>query len=163
MTYRYSNGFRFGGNRQSHAPSHTEAKRTIGEWISTPNMPREGLLKFAEALGSAANPLRRDECGDPCINGRREHIYACPDGYRLYVVARSTQAWTWAKKDMAFACVEQDGDEEGVFAMDRLPTADEAELIRHYVGVTKRPDLSAERIAALSEMGTVRQKTALAA
>lgn len=33
--------------------------------------------------------------------------------------------------------------------MARLPTADEAELIRRYVGVTKRPDLSAERIAAL--------------
>jgi hypothetical protein len=64
---------------------------------------------------------------------------------------------------MAFACAEQDGDEEGVFAIDRLPTADQAELIRRYVGVTKRPDLSAERIAALSEMGTVRQKTALAA
>jgi hypothetical protein len=131
--------------------------------IYPPNMQREGLLKFAEALGSAANALRRDECGDPCINGRRGHIYACPDGYRLYVIARSTQAWTWAKKAMAFACVEQDGDEEGVFAMDRLPIADEAELIRRYVRVTKRPDLSAERIAALSEMGTVRQKTALAA
>jgi hypothetical protein len=31
--------------------------------------------------------------------------------------------------------------------MARLPNADEAELIRRYVGVTKRPDLSAERVA----------------
>jgi hypothetical protein len=64
---------------------------------------------------------------------------------------------------MTFARVKQDGDEEGIFAMARLPNADEAELIRRYVGVTKRPDLSAAHIAALSEMGTVRRKTALAA
>ena len=53
-----------------------------------PTMQREALLKFAEALGSAANALRRDECGDPCINGRRGHIYACSDGYRRQPVHR---------------------------------------------------------------------------
>lgn len=124
---------------------------------------RSALLAFGEALGSAASALRRDECGDPRINGRHEHIYACEGGYLLYVVARSPQAWTWAKKALAFARVTQDGDEEGIMTMDRVPTEAEAAAIRRYVGVRKRLDLSVERIEALRERGRVLAKTALRA
>jgi len=51
------------------------------------NMQREAMLKFAEALDCVSTALRRDECGDPRLNGRRGHIYASPEGYQIYVVA----------------------------------------------------------------------------
>ena len=41
------------------------------------------------------------------------------------------------------------GDEEGSFVMDRAPTAEEAETIRRYLGLAKRPELSAEHVALL--------------
>jgi len=37
---------------------------------------REALLDLAKALGCAASAFRRDECGDPRINGSRGHVYA---------------------------------------------------------------------------------------
>jgi hypothetical protein len=56
----------------------------------------EALAVFAAALGSASRALRRDECGDPRINGKRGHIYAVPEGFQLYCVCESRKAWTYA-------------------------------------------------------------------
>jgi hypothetical protein len=109
-----------------------------------PARQREALFKFARALRSASTALRRDECGDPSISGARGHVHAVPGGFQLYCVCETKQAWTWAKKGMAFAKVTQDGDEEGMLFMDRLPTPDEAEIIRRYCGIRSKPDLSAE-------------------
>jgi hypothetical protein len=109
-----------------------------------PARHREALATFVEALGGAANALRRDECGDPCLLGRRGHVLAVPGGFQLYCICESKQAWTWAKKKLAFASVTQDGDEEGCLFMDRLPTENEAAAIRDYVGIAKRPEISAE-------------------
>ena len=118
---------------------------------------RAALANFAEALFSAVNAWRRDECGDPRIVGRRGHVYAVPGGFQFYCAAESKQAWTWAKKKLAFASVTQDGDEEGCLFMDRQPTADEAAAIRDYLGIAKRPDLSvAERQSAKDAVGWAR-------
>jgi hypothetical protein len=57
--------------------------------------------------------LRRDECGDPQINGKRDHIYAVPEGFQLYCVCESRKAWTYAKRALSFARVTQDGNEKG--------------------------------------------------
>jgi hypothetical protein len=43
-----------------------------------------------------------------------------------------------------FATVTQDGDEEGILWLDRLPTADEAKAIRRYLGIPKKAELSEE-------------------
>ena len=51
------------------------------------------------------------------------------------------------KGALKFAAVTQDGDEEGMLFLDRLPTAAEAEIIRSYLGVYKAPELSEEEIA----------------
>jgi hypothetical protein len=59
-------------------------------------------------------------------------------------VCESRKAWTYAKRALSFPRVTQDGDEEGVLTMDRLLTADEAEVIRDYLGIAKRPDVSEE-------------------
>jgi hypothetical protein len=106
-----------------------------------PALQREALAVFAAALGSASSALRRDECGDPRLNGKRCYIYAVPEGFQFYCVCDCRLAWTW---ELSFAKVTQDGDEEGMLLLDRLPTAEEAEAIRDYLGIAKRPDLSEE-------------------
>jgi hypothetical protein len=45
--------------------------------------------------------------------------------------------------------VTQDGDDEGSFVMDRPPTAEEAETIRRYLGITKTREISEEHLAKL--------------
>ncbi len=68
------------------------------------------------ALAGALTALRRDECGDWRITGRRGHIYAVC-GARGDFLRESRQAWTWAKKLMRFCAVAQDGDTEGMLLM----------------------------------------------
>jgi hypothetical protein len=114
-----------------------------------PSLQREELTVFASALGSAASAFRRDECGDPRINGKRGHVYAVPEGFQLYCVCESRKAWTYAKRALAFARVTQDGDEEGMLIMDRLPTTEEAEVIRAYLGINKTREISEEHLAKL--------------
>ena len=114
-----------------------------------PALQRAALAAFAEALGSASTAFRRDECGDPRINGKRGHVYAVSRGFLISCVCDSRRAWTYAKRALFFASVTQDGDEEGSFVMDRAPTAEEAETIRRYLGIAKRPELSAEHVALL--------------
>jgi hypothetical protein len=74
-------------------------------------------------------------------------------GFLIYVVTDSGTAWTYAKRALKFATVTQDGDEEGILWLDRLPTADEAKAIRRYLGIPKKAELSGEtrakRVAAL--------------
>jgi hypothetical protein len=122
---------------------------------------RASLLRFAAALGSRASALRPDECGDPSVIGKKGHVYAVcgmvgepsKAGFQLCVSAASTTAWTYAKRALAFAHLTNDGDEEGMFFLDRLPTKVEANAIRRYLGIPQRRVLSPrqrERLAAYS-------------
>jgi hypothetical protein len=47
--------------------------------------------------------------------------------------------------------ITNDGGDEGAFFLDRLPTPDEAEIIRRYVGLRKRREDSEDTLAARSE------------
>ena len=122
--------------------------------------PREKLLAFAEALGCRDAALRRDECGDWRIKGRFGHVYAAPEGFQIYFRGadefeepKSSQGWTYAKRAMAFAKVMQDGDAEGILLLDRLPTSDEAEIIRGKLQIAKKRELSDEELARLRRQG----------
>jgi hypothetical protein len=112
-------------------------------------LARDALLEFAAAIGSASTALRRDECSDPRINGKRGHVYAVPGGFHFYCVCATAKAWTYAKRALSFAKVNNDGDEEGMLFLKRLPTPAEAETIRHHLGISKKPELSADQIEAL--------------
>jgi hypothetical protein len=96
---------------------------------------REHLDEMLTAINGAKNALHRDDCGDPAIIGSRGHITACDGVFSIYVVCQSPKHWTWAKKALDFCDVFLDGDDEGIMTLTRLPTADEAEAIRHYTGV----------------------------
>jgi hypothetical protein len=130
-----------------------------------PTRQREALLKLIEALGCRDAALRRDECGDWRIKGRYGHIYAIPgtldrpvvEGFQIYFRGAeeplSSKGWTYAKRALAFCEVTNDGDNEGMLFLDRLPTGEEAEVIRAKLGVAKKREVSAEELARLAAIG----------
>ena len=116
-----------------------------------PTVQRPALLKFAEALKCRDNALRRDECGDWRINGKQGHIYAVPGtinqpgtpGFQIYVQRESIRGWSAAKTALkSFTDLTLDCEVDGMLFLDRLPTATEAEVIRQYVGISKKREVS---------------------
>ena len=119
--------------------------------IYPPAVQRPALLTLATALSSAATMLRRDECGDWRINGTAGHIYAVPEGFQLIVETRTGRAWGAAKRRLAFASIQRDGDKEGAFILDRLPDTTEAAEIRMVLGIRKRPAITEDHLDALRQ------------
>jgi hypothetical protein len=134
----------------------------------SPAEQRAALIKLMAALGCRAAALRRDECGDWRIEGLRGHVYAVPGAlgqpnrpaFTPYIMAGSPKAWTFAKRALAFAKVINDGDEEGTFVMGRLPSADEAALIRRYCGIPKRREVSEAELDRLRSVGFALRRAA---
>ena len=81
-------------------------------------------------------------------------------GFMLYVMTASQKAWTFAKRALAFTKVINDGDEEVAFVMHRLPTADEATLIRRYCGIPKRREVSEAELDRLRSVGFAASRAA---
>jgi hypothetical protein len=133
-----------------------------------PTKQRLVLLKLAKALTSRDSALRRDECGDWRIEGSSGHVYAVPGtldqpnrpGFMLYIMTGAPKAWTFAKRALAFAKVINDGDEEGAFVMRRLPSAEEAALIRRYCGIPKRREVSEAELDRLRSVGFALRRAA---
>ena len=61
----------------------------------------------------------------------------------------SARKWTNIKSSLAFAKLTQDGDDEGCFYLDRLPTQAEAGAIRDALGIRKRRIMTAEALSNL--------------
>ena len=120
-----------------------------------PKRQRAALDQLAKALDAVSTALRTDECGDFRLIGRRGHIYAIPPrGFHLYIACDTARGWTWAKKQLAgLARPVQDGDEEGILLLAKLPsTAAEAALVRRYAGISKHPARTPEHIEALRKV-----------
>jgi hypothetical protein len=134
--------------------------------MSAPARPREALLALVQPLGCRDAALRRDECGDWRIRGRYGWIYGVAgaldqpgvEGFLLYYSGPefigSARGWGFAKRAFeAFGCAAtQDGDDEGIAFLDRLPTAGEAEIIRAKLGIAKRREMSGAALAHLAEV-----------
>lgn len=125
-----------------------------------PTVQRPALLKLVEALGCRDVALCRDECGDWQIRGKHGHIYAVPgipwgdmrgvEGFQLYCAKPTARTWGFAKKTLdEFCTVTLDGDTEGTFFLQHLPTKDEAVIIRGVLGIKKRRDLTEGSLASL--------------
>ena len=101
---------------------------------------RELQERLLAALDAAPGQLLRDACGLWIIAGRRGSIQTWGDGtsWVLYVQCRSRQHWTFTRRRLAFITVTQDGDEEGCLRLVRLPTPQEAVVIREVMGLRKR-------------------------
>jgi hypothetical protein len=102
--------------------------------------------------GKVTRCLRRDDCGDWAIIGHDVTIYPDGAGYLLCITTgQSARRWGFIKKRLAFCQATQDGDEEGALHLDRLPTLQEADVIREALGIRKRKHLSDETIASLRD------------
>jgi hypothetical protein len=139
-----------------------------------PSVQRPALLEFAEALNSRPSALRRDECGDWRINGRHGHICAVPNAFHILFFARNgvtewdgegphLKDYVRAKRALVFCRLAQDGTGEGIFVLDRLPLAGEADVIRDVLGVPRRVVYSDEVLAAKRESGRLLAERARAA
>jgi hypothetical protein len=109
---------------------------------------RAHLDTFLTAIDASPAALECPNCrgwiGDYQITGRHGHVLADQPGYLLYVAAR----WKKAKRILP-GTVTQDGDDEGILRLDRLPLSSEAEAIRDLIGIRKRRHMTAEALAKL--------------
>jgi hypothetical protein len=117
------------------------------------------------ALNAAQNAVRLDECRLWTVRGSRGYVStwgdtatAGPDGqtWMLAVDSVTPRRWGFIKQRMAafpgLAQLSQDGDEEGVFRLMRLPTPEEAAEIRHVAGI-RQPSTSVGRRFAPTKTG----------
>ena len=102
-----------------------------------------GLMR--EGLNAAHNAVRLDECRLWTVRGSRGYVSTWGDDqtWMLAVCSKTPRHWTFAKQRMAsfpgLALLTQDGDEEGVFRLMRLPTPEEAAEIRRAAGIRQSP------------------------
>src|SRR5262245_3583600 len=97
---------------------------------------RADLAGLLTALNGAGNSLRRDDCGDWTIAGSRGTVRSCDGMFRAYVSCRLARRWGAVKKALAAFCVaDQDGDDEGVLRLIRLPVDSEIERFRDVIGL----------------------------
>jgi hypothetical protein len=132
--------------------------QTTPEHVEQRRQDRGRLQELTVALDASERQLRRDECGDWQIGGRWGHIYAMGDAFHLVVFVdecdvdaehRSATRWTYAKRRLSFATVDQDGDDEGILRLTRLPTPEEGEEMRSILGIRRRRHLSPEEAAQM--------------
>jgi hypothetical protein len=106
------------------------------------------LEAFLTAVDASPSALERPNCrgwiGDYQITGKHGHVLADPPGYLLYVVQR----WKKAKRGLP-GSVTQDGDDEGIIRLDRLPLPAETEAIRDLIGIRKRRHMTPEALSKL--------------
>jgi hypothetical protein len=57
------------------------------------------------------------------------------ESWLLFVQCRSARLWAATKARLSFCEVTQDGDDEGVLRLDRLPTKAEASAIRKALAI----------------------------
>jgi hypothetical protein len=102
-----------------------------------------GLMR--EALNAAHNAVRLDECRLWTVRGSRGYVSTWGDGqtWMLAVNSVTPRRWRLIKQRMAafpgLVQVTQDGDDEGVFRLMRLPTAEETAEIRRAAGIRQSP------------------------
>jgi hypothetical protein len=132
-----------------------------------PMVQRSALLELGKALMSRDSALRRDECGDWAIFGKYGHIYAVPGsldrpqapGFQIFVMGWTARGWNIAKEAFKpFADLTNDGDNEGALFIDRLPSSNEAKIIRRYVGIAKRLEYSDEVLARKREIALMARR-----
>lgn len=113
------------------------------------------LDEIAQALNVR---VRKGEDGEFVIQGSRGNIHRDGTGYSLAVFCESAREWGFAKKDLSLCRVTQDGDQEGVLHLARLPDENEAQVIRERLGIKKIPEYTPEALEALRLRGKALQE-----
>ena len=94
--------------------------------------------------------VRRDAYNDQVIEGRRGNIHADGNGYSVAVMLASARTWNVAKLTLQGFCeLRQNGDTEGVLHLPKLPTPEQAAVLRKLLRIRKRPALTVETVERL--------------
>ena len=109
------------------------------------------IKALADALDISERTLEFDECDDWCIPGQNGRISPGASAWFLMIGADSMRHWSSIKTKLSFMELLKDGDDEGQFCLDRLPTPIEATILREVIGLKKRPALSEAHQKELSE------------
>jgi hypothetical protein len=118
----------------------------------------ERLRALADALNASKLAIRRDllhgegySGDDYGLFGSAGHVYVNGSGFWLYVqCSDAPRRWTNIKRSLgAFCHLVNDGDDEGAFILDDLPTTEQAEAIRAALRIRKRRQMTEEGLAAL--------------
>jgi hypothetical protein len=67
--------------------------------------------------------------------------------------------WAYVKKALDFCGVTNDGDGEGMLFLDRLPTPEEAEVIRDKLGIRKRVEYDEDTLARKREQALMARQS----
>ena len=101
------------------------------------------LWEVAETIKCSKTKIKLDECGDWNIFGKQGHLSTDgSDNLYLYYLGTSAKKWNNVKKLLNFMEVTQDGDEEGFLKLDRLPSAEEGNIIRRTLKLRMSTDQS---------------------
>jgi hypothetical protein len=102
---------------------------------------REKLSKIADAIEVSSSRANGDK-----LLGRKGHISVSDNGLVAYVGNKSKRHYGSLSKKLSFMQPRSMYNEDiAQFSLDRLPTSEEAQLLRSVVGFKKRPTLSDER------------------
>lgn len=114
---------------------------------------RERILALAAHLGT--NKTMRDTCGDYYIAGKGENTIYIHDKkhFSLVLVCKSKTQYNNGKEKLSFLKQLQDGDTEGSFLMDALPTKEQSNTILKLFGIRKKRILTEEQLVELKLRG----------
>jgi hypothetical protein len=115
------------------------------------------VVRGEDRKGNDANVIYPDGAGFLIFVTTREHDNLDPDGKtRCY---GSPRRWGSIKKTLGFAKLVQEGDDEGIFRLDRLPNEVEAKAVREAVGIRKRRKVTNEARTQLEAMRKAAKST----
>jgi hypothetical protein len=99
------------------------------------------LQTMLVALDAAHSQLRLDSCRTWTIRGKRGYLATWGNGVRwlIYCAPGSARKWNRIRQALSpLGRCTQDGDDEGIIRIDRLPTHEQAALIRKAIGLVRR-------------------------
>jgi hypothetical protein len=100
------------------------------------------LTELLDHLDVSSSRLKRDGCLDWNIVGRKGHIFTDTVYWYAFVNETTKRKWSSIKHKLSFMELNQDGDDEGILKLERMPSYEEAEVIREIIGLNKRPAMS---------------------
>lgn len=107
--------------------------------------------KELHILLKTSSKLRRDECGDWNIFGKKGKIYSDEEYGDYWYLMLGGRGWNGFKKKLNFMEVWQDGDEGGALKLNRMPTTQEISKIKKIGGFGNKRVLSIEQREKLTE------------
>ncbi len=99
------------------------------------------LKALCEVLEISERNLKRDECDNCVLVGRRGIINTDTENWYLYV-STTARKWNNIKKQFTWMDVTQDGDEEGMLRSNLCMSRKQAAEIRKLAGLTHTPGMS---------------------